>query len=124
MIKHIKTLLKNNSFIIALIITIAIVCLSLVRMPSTPITFTFNNIDKSFHGLGYFILTISWLIAYSKKPNKKYFIVICCVIFGIIIELLQSRITIYRTGDYLDVIANSVGALFALLIFNIVSKKK
>ena len=66
------------------------------------------------------MLALSWLIAYYKKPNKKYWIVILCIVFGIIIELLQSKITLYRSGDYLDVIANSAGALSALLIFNII----
>ena len=123
MLKHIKTLLKNNSFLVAFVITIIIFCLSLIRMPNSPTKFTFSNIDKLFHGFAYFILTLSWLIAYYKKPGEKYLIVICCIIFGIIIELLQSTMTIYRTGDYLDVIANSAGVLFALLIFNLISKK-
>ncbi|SDT91662.1 VanZ like family protein [Polaribacter sp. Hel1_33_78] len=124
MLKNIKTLLRNNSFIIAFVTTIIIVCLSLIRVPNAPIKLTFTNIDKIFHGFAYFMLALSWLIAYYKKPNKKYWIVILCIVFGIIIELLQSKITLYRSGDYLDVIANSAGALSALLIFNIISKKK
>jgi len=105
-----------------LAITFSIVCLSLLKIPEIKITIT--NIDKVFHSIAYFTLTISWLIAYFKKPQKKYIIVICCIIFGIVIELLQNTLTDYRTGEYLDVIANSSGVLLALLIFNLVSKKK
>lgn len=122
MLKRIKTLLKGNIFIIALAITFSIVCLSLLKIPKTKITIT--NIDKFYHSIAYFTLTISWLFVYYKKSQKKYIIVICCIIFGIIIELLQSTLTNYRTGEYLDVIANSSGVILALLIFNLISKKK
>jgi len=121
MLKYIKALLKDSIFIIALGITISIVCLSLIEMPETQINIT--NIDKVYHSIAYFTLAISWLIGYYKKPQKKYIIVICCIIFGIIIELLQSTLTDYRTGEYLDVIANSSGVFFALLVFNLISKK-
>ena len=122
MLKHIKNLLKDNSFIIASVITAIILCLSLLKLPKTDINIT--NIDKVYHSMAYFTLAIAWLIVYYKKPSKKYLIVICCIIFGIVIELLQDKITIYRTGDYYDILANSSGVLVALLIFNLISKKK
>jgi VanZ family protein len=122
MLKHIKNLLKENSFIIASIVTVIILCLSLIKLPQADIKI--SNIDKVYHSIAYFTLAIAWLIVYYKKPNKKYIIVICCIIFGIVIELLQSKITLHRTGDYYDILANSSGALIALLIFNLISKKK
>jgi VanZ family protein len=90
-------------------------------MPKTNIKI--SNIDKLYHSFAYFTLTISWLLSFYKKPEKKYVIVIGCIILGIIIEVLQGTLTIYRTGDYLDVLANSFGVLLALLIFNVISKK-
>jgi VanZ family protein len=122
MLKHIKNLLKENSFIIASIVTVIILCLSLIKLPQADIKI--SNIDKVYHSIAYFTLAIAWLIVYYKKPNKKYIIVICCIIFGIVIEVLQSKITVHRTGDYYDILANSSGVLFALLIFNLISKKK
>jgi VanZ family protein len=121
MLKRIKNLLKGSIFIIALIISITIVFLSLLQLPSSKINII--NIDKAYHSIAYFALGISWLFAYYKKPEKKYFIVICCIVFGIIIEVLQSSLTSYRTGDYVDAIANSCGVLLALLIFNLFVKK-
>ena len=91
-------------------------------MPKTGIKI--SNIDKLYHSFAYFTLALSWLITYYKKPRKKYLIVICCIIFGIIIEVLQGTLTIYRTGDYLDVLANSFGVLLALLVFNLFFQKK
>lgn len=122
MLKHIKNLLKDNIIIIAILISIGILCLSLIKMPNTGIKVA--NIDKGYHGIAYFILTITWLITFYKKPAKKYIIVISCIIFGIIIEILQSTLTIYRTGDYLDVFANSFGVVVALVVFNLFFRKK
>ncbi|MDD7913606.1 VanZ family protein [Polaribacter ponticola] len=119
--KRIKVLLKDNIYIFAIAVTLIIICLSLIKMPKTNIKI--SNIDKLYHSIAYFTLTISWLLSFYKKPKKKYIIVISCIILGIIIEVLQNTITIYRTGDLLDVIANSIGVLLALLIFNIIFKK-
>ncbi|MDP5106531.1 MAG: VanZ family protein [Polaribacter sp.] len=91
-------------------------------MPSY--TTKITNIDKVYHTIAYFTLGVTWLFSYYKKPEKKYLIVICCIIFGIIIEVIQSKLTSYRSGDYLDVIANSFAIFLALLIFNLFSKKK
>ncbi len=122
MLKRIKALLLSNLLLISIGITIGIICLSLIKMPETGIKI--KNIDKVYHSFAYFTLTIAWLFTFYRKPTKKYLIVILCILFGIIIELLQSNLTIYRTGDFLDVIANSLGVLLALMIFNVFLKKK
>lgn len=122
MLKRIKALLLDNLLIVAILITIAIICLSLLKLPSKGVHV--KNIDKAYHSIAYFILALTWLLSFYKKPSKKYIIVLCCIVFGIIIEVLQSTLTIYRTGDYKDVLANSLGVLLALFIFNIFFKKK
>ncbi|MCI2229345.1 VanZ family protein [Polaribacter sp. MSW13] len=121
MLKHIKTLLKGNIFLIAILITISIAYLSLMKMPQYQPTI--SNLDKWEHSFAYFTLSISWLFVFYKKPQKKYLIVLVCIIYGIIIEILQQTLTDYRTGDYLDVLANSSGVLLGLLIFNQILKK-
>ncbi|UAN00084.1 VanZ family protein [Polaribacter litorisediminis] len=90
-------------------------------MPETGIKVA--NIDKGYHSIAYFILTITWLLSFYKKPQKKYIIAISCIIFGIIIELLQASLTVYREGDYFDVLANSLGVLLALSTFSLFFKK-
>lgn len=123
MLKRIKNLLKDNIFIIAIVVTVSIAYLSLIKMPKySPIVI--SHIDKIQHAFAYFTLTTCWLFSFYKKvPSRKYFIVIACIIFGIIIEVLQSELTIYRTGDYLDVLANTLGVLLGLTIFNQILKK-
>ncbi|MDB4098780.1 VanZ family protein, partial [Polaribacter sp.] len=55
--------------------------------------------------------------------KKKLLVIACCILLGVIIEISQSTLTSYRTGDYYDVIANSLGVLLGLLVFNMLSKK-
>ncbi|MBU3010476.1 VanZ family protein [Polaribacter vadi] len=122
MLKRIKKLLLDNFIIIAIGTTLAIICLSLIKLSGTGVEI--KNIDKVYHSIAYFTLASTWLFSFYKKPEKKYLIVASCIIFGIIIELLQSNLTIYRTGDIIDVLANSLGAILALIIFNLFLKKK
>lgn len=46
------------------------------------------------------------------------------VVYGIIIEVLQLKITLNREGDMLDAIANSLGALIGAGIVKIMFSKK
>ncbi|WP_340960042.1 VanZ family protein [Polaribacter reichenbachii] len=112
----------DNLIIVAIGTTIAIVCLSLIKLSGTGVEI--KNIDKAFHSIAYFTLTAAWLFSFYKKPEKKYLIAISCIIFGIIIEVLQASLTVYRTGDFIDVLANSFGVILALIIFNLFLKKK
>ena len=120
--KLIKSLFKDNFFIIAICITIGIAYLSLMRMPKVEII-RFNNIDKLYHLLAYFTLSSCWLFSFYKKPALKYIIIIFCIIYGIIIEVLQDTLTLYRTGDFNDILSNTIGIVLGLLVFNQIFKK-
>lgn len=122
MLKLIKNLLKDKLILIAITISILILVLSLIKTTGPEISIV--NIDKAYHGFAYFTMTILWLMAFYKKPEKKYLILLGCIIFGIIIEVLQNNLTNYRTGDFFDVIANSLGSLLAFFIFGLFFKKK
>ena len=119
--KRIKTLLKDNILLIAIFITLLIAYLSLMRMPEyAP---KISGLDKIQHSFAYFTLAISWLFTFYKKPSKKTIIIIACIIYGTVIEVLQSTLTSYRTGEYLDILANISGVLLGLVVFNHVLKK-
>ena len=83
-----------------------------------------TNIDKWEHGIAYFTLTICWLFTFYKKPKTKYIVVVACIFFGILIEVLQQTQTTYRTGDYKDILANTLGVVLGLVVFNQILKKK
>ncbi|WP_347173340.1 VanZ family protein [Polaribacter uvawellassae] len=122
--KLIKILLKDKIIFIAIFIALVIGFLSLIK--STGPTINLSNVDKIYHTIAYFILSLTWLLSFpiSRKNNTtKYAIALGCVFYGIIIEVLQTTLTTYRTASLLDVVANSVGVFIALLIFNSIYKK-
>lgn len=121
MLKHIKSLFRDNFFIIAIGITLCIAYLSLIKTPK--IVLVYSASDKVYHIIAYFTLTICWLFSFFKKPSLKYSIVVFCLLFGIIIEVMQQSLTSYRTGDYKDVLANIIGIVLGLIVFNLVLKK-
>jgi VanZ family protein len=115
-----KSWLKGKMFLIAVSITLSLVILSLMKIPAHNLGIT--HLDKWQHCFAYFVLSISWLTVFYKK-KKKLLIVVCCILLGIIIEILQNKLTSYRTGDYHDVIANSLGVLLGLFAFNKIGTK-
>ena len=125
MLKPIKSLLENNAIYIAVFITISILFGSLVKSEFIVVE-SISVSDKTYHLIAYFLLMLSWLYAFFKKEkfqeHVKY-IILACFIFGIIIEILQGVITSYRTASYLDILANTIGVLLAVVIFHVFEKK-
>lgn len=124
MLKHIKNLLLDKAIYIAFTITISIAVLSFIKVPSEGLSV--SSSDKVSHSIAYFFLTLSWLYVVLRKERfntwVKY-IIIGSFIYGIIIEVFQGAVTTYRTASYLDMVANSVGILLAILAFHILEKK-
>ena len=119
MLKSIKSLLERRAYLISSIITCLVTYLSLTSLTDLNVEITIS--DKFLHSLAYLVLTYSWLFAIKKSHlNLKTKILIGFVVFlfGIILEILQSSLTIYRHGDYLDIIANTLGIVLAIVTFN------
>ena len=125
MLKPIKSLLENNAIYIAVFFTISILFGSLVKSELIVVE-SISVSDKTYHLIAYFLLMLSWLYAFFKKEKfQKHvkYIILACFIFGIIIEILQGVITSYRTASYLDILANTIGVLLAVVIFHVFEKK-
>jgi glycopeptide antibiotics resistance protein len=61
-----------------------------------------------------------WFLSfYSFKIKRSLFAASAfSILFGLIIELIQSQATVYRTGEVLDFFANTIGALaMTMLIY-------
>ncbi|MDO6674161.1 VanZ family protein [Tenacibaculum sp. 1_MG-2023] len=122
MLKHIKNLLKHKLIIIiAILITISIAIISLIKLGKAPIQI--NHLDKLEHAFAYFVLSLVWLLALRTTKINKYIIVFCCFFYGIIIETLQVTTTSYRSGEILDILANTTGILIAFIVYNSFFKK-
>lgn len=114
-------MLKKLTPIITTIYSLALLTVSLATLNNVPdIGISFG--DKIFHFLAYFVLTLLWFYTFLytfKLKNKRaiFFAVILSVLFGIIIEVLQGSITVSRSLDVYDAVANSLGALLASMVW-------
>jgi VanZ family protein len=117
---------RNYFYFIALFLTIAIAVGSLISL-KVGLGIGVQVSDKILHSGSYFLLTISWLLAYGLKfiSLKSTMIIASAVfIYGIIIEILQGALTNYRQADLFDVFANFLGIAVATVFFILVLKKK
>lgn len=110
-------MLKKAILPLTICYTIFIAVVSLIRLNNLPkVKISFG--DKIFHFIVYGILTLFWFYTFFlslKKPYKKsiLYAVTFSVIFGIILEVLQDKLTAYRAFDVYDAVSNTLGALLA-----------
>lgn len=118
-------LLSGRKFtVFAVIWTIVITVLSLVTIKETPsfvLQLPFK--DKIVHFIFYFVFVILWCFSLLQiKNNLRFKILLTAVFYGIIIEVLQCVVTENRTADFYDVLANTLGAIVAFIIFPYLEK--
>ncbi len=83
------------------------------------------HVDKLVHFFMYFVLVTLALSDYLKtKPlavrQAWVLTALSCVVYGILMELVQSFLTSHRTGDILDAISNALGVLVGVLLLRYV----
>lgn len=120
---HTKSLLvpKQFYFWTALSWTGIIVFFCLVKSSAIPVV-SISNLDKIVHAFFHFVLTSLWFLFFKNhlnnsnvfKPLAVSFLI--SVFFGVGIEIAQELFTKTRTGDLLDVLANSSGATLAVCV--------
>ena len=88
------------------------------------------SFDKFVHAGIFFVEQILFMCALLSlseqnffKKNYKWVSVLFCVAYGGSLELMQYYIFSERSGDVLDFIANSIGCLCGLFLFNPLAKK-
>ena len=101
--------------------TVLITVLSLVPTSNLP-KVQFEWSDKVAHLLIYLGLSFIWLLFLQLKfrplsTTVTIIVVTSCLFYGIIIEALQQLLAASRQADLYDVIANAVGILLGLLVF-------
>lgn len=120
MLLRIKNLLEHNALSIAVLATIGITALSLGTLPKLNLGIEIKSGDKYLHFAAYLVLSLLWYFALKKRLRRRFFqlaVPIALIIYGIILEGLQSGLTTYRTGDLYDALANSAGVIVGLLLF-------
>ncbi|MBQ9285459.1 MAG: VanZ family protein [Bacteroidaceae bacterium] len=106
-----------------LLTTAAIVVLSLMPVPEVPVDIEVPLADKWTHMLMYASLCIILWTEYWRchrhinllrhLRDKVLYVtalaIVCPLLLGGLMELLQAYATTYRSGDWLDMAANSIG---------------
>lgn len=121
MLQDIKNLLERNALWLAITATVAVAILSLGVVPKINTGLNLKSGDKYLHFIAYFTLCFLWYFALKEKLHRYVFrlaVPLLLIVYGIILEGLQSGLTTYRTGDFYDALANSAGVLLAMLLFN------
>ncbi|MBK9254860.1 MAG: VanZ family protein [Saprospiraceae bacterium] len=76
------------------------------------------NIDKLAHFGMYFIFCLFWCLGLRDKKYNKIFAVIFSVSFGALMEIFQFYSFNGRSFEINDIIANSLGVIAGVLIFD------
>ena len=84
------------------------------------------SFDKFVHAGMFFVEQVLFMRALSylnKKIVVGILVLLFCILYGGSLELMQFYVFSSRSGDVLDFIANSTGALFGFLLFSKINKK-
>lgn len=101
-----------------------ITVLSLLSFPDDPDGgLDIPHMDKAVHFIFYFVAAILGSL-YLREASKKTIALsralimslAFTIIYGMILEVFQSTLTDYRSGELKDVLANSLGALCGVLL--------
>ena len=82
-------------------------------IPGGGVTIGFEHADKIVHALSYFVLIVWFAGLYAKGKCKQ--VALFLIAFGVLLEFIQARVS-YRFFDPLDIIANTGGIVFGLLL--------
>jgi len=98
-----------------------IALLSLLPSDDFPEIPLFPGADKIVHTFMY--MGFAWLACWSVHPEIKhiryYLIIILSVGWGILMEVFQFDLHLGRSFEWFDVLANVIGTLAGVLIYNL-----
>lgn len=79
------------------------------------------SFDKFVHASIFFTLICWWLLFFHTKYKATLFVTIIvmlsCIAYGGLLEIMQATLFSQRSGDWLDFIANTFGCTMGLWFF-------
>ncbi|MCO4810198.1 MAG: VanZ family protein [Gammaproteobacteria bacterium] len=72
-----------------------------------------QNADKWLHGLAFVVLSV-WFSGIVEK-RRYWLVALGLMLFGFLVEFCQLQVS-YRTADWLDIMANTLGIIVGLTI--------
>lgn len=118
---------KQLYFWFALLWSGIIAFFCLMKSSSVPVV-QIANLDKMAHAFFHFIFTLLWFLyfknQFSGMDTFKTVIIplLLSIFFGLLIELFQNLFTTSRVADVYDVLANTLGAIFAVILIQLYEK--
>jgi len=89
------------------------------------------HIDKLVHFTFYFVASVLGALSLkeyssSSKIGMKvvWYLVLALIVYGILIEVLQSKFTTTRSGEILDFVANTIGVFAGIAVARFLFFKK
>lgn len=129
--------MQKLCYVLAPLYTIAIVILSLVKNPMPPVNI--DQADKFYHTIAYLLMALFWHIFFYTQYLSRHHLTdfkisdifknwsvkialvagVFSLFIGILLELGQEYISVNRTMDAMDVIANLTGIILAIILLRI-----
>lgn len=110
-------LLYFRHYPITFLLAFAIVLLSLLPVPDVRMTVEVPLMDKWAHMVMYGVLTLviwlEYIKAHRQMRGRRLLLLafLAPIAMGGVLELMQAYLTTCRSGEWLDFVANSIGAV-------------
>ena len=110
-------LLYFRRYPITFLLAFAIVLLSLLPVPDVRMTVEVPLMDKWAHMVMYGVLTLviwlEYIRAHRQMRGRRLLLLafLAPIAMGGVLELMQAYLTTCRSGEWLDFVANSIGAV-------------
>jgi len=89
--------------------------------------FTFDSIfqlDKILHLTLYYVFIVLWsLVSKVITLRQKYVLLIAGIAYGVLIEVLQGAMSLGRSYELDDIIANTIGCILGVLSISYINHK-
>ncbi|MFT4875647.1 MAG: glycopeptide antibiotics resistance protein [Bacteroidia bacterium] len=89
--------------------------------------FTFDSIfqlDKILHLTLYYVFIVLWsLVSKVITVRQKYVLLIVGIAYGVLIEVLQATMSLGRSYELDDIIANTIGCVLGVLSISYIKRK-
>ena len=110
-------LLYFRRYPITFLLAFAVVLLSLLPVPDVRMTVEVPLMDKWAHMVMYGVLTLviwlEYIKAHRQMRSRRLLLLafLAPIAMGGVLELMQAYLTTCRSGEWLDFVANSIGAV-------------
>jgi VanZ family protein len=103
-----------------------IAALSLLPPNDLPKIQYFHGLDKMVHFMMYFVfaLLFCWTLRTEKHFLRLGFVVVTTIGWGVFMEAIQLYMHLGRNFSWYDIVANSLGSVLGILLYEIVAREK